>query len=520
VRFFFNNLSSILISLILALLVWIAAVREQNPPREGEYNQSIPIEVISPAPDFIVTDPLPETVRVRLLAPENSWETLTLSKFKASIDLSQLETGFNDVPVAVAVSDPQVEIVDLTPSAVTVNLEALQTITVPVEIEIMDSAPLGYVNRTPIVEPLNVAVTGPASLIDQVDQAASQVFIRNSKETVQVVREVLVRTRDDQPLRGVQVEPSTVAVTVPVEQRFGYKDVSVQVRVQGRVAAGYRVSNITVDPPTLTIVGNPQGLSEIAGLVETAPINLDDATEDIVRVVPLNLPNGVTTVFSDTQANGPGGVRITVAVTPIEDGITLQRPITQQGVDDGYWWRAVPDSVDVFLSGPLTQLQTLRASDVGVIVDLFGLAPGVYKLNPTVFRPDELRVDTILPDTVEVTIGRAIPRPVVQQELFNSYSWTPSPTRVVVNLVGPAEQLLALSPGDVEVIVDLADLEPGLYRVRPIVSLPEGSQLDSIRPETVEITIQPKIQTTITPGITATQTISTQATATPDAKKD
>ena len=76
-QFLKENLSSIFISLALAVLVWVAAVREQNPPREGDYDQSIPIEIVPPADEFTVTNTLPETVQLQLLAPERSWENLT-----------------------------------------------------------------------------------------------------------------------------------------------------------------------------------------------------------------------------------------------------------------------------------------------------------------------------------------------------------------------------------------------------------------------------------------------------------
>jgi hypothetical protein len=65
--------------------------------------------------------------------------------------------------------------------------------------------------------------------------------------------------------------------------------------------------------------------------------------------------------------------------------------------------------VDVILSGPLPRLQSLTIQDVKVIVDLFGLEPGVHKVKPTVVVPEGLRVENVLPDTVEVEISIARP---------------------------------------------------------------------------------------------------------------
>jgi YbbR domain-containing protein len=283
-----------------------------------------------------------------------------------------------------------------------------------VQIEIMDIPPLGYINRIPTADPDTVVVKGPASLVSQVEKATSQIYIRGSKETVERISDVSIRNRDDQVINGLKIFPPKIKVTLPIEQRFGYKDVSVRAVVAGQVAPGYRVSNISVDPPTITIVGNPNVLGSIPGFIETAQIDLNQATESIVRTVPLNLPDGITMVFPDGQNRGPGGVQVTVDIAAIEDGIVLQRSVTQQGIDPAYWWKASPDRADVFLSGPIPQLQTLKASDVEVIIDLFGLEPGVHKVQPTVFLPDDFRVDAILPDTIEVTIGTNLtPTPTV-----------------------------------------------------------------------------------------------------------
>ena len=514
-RYILRNLSTILIALILAFLVWVAAVREQDPPREEDFGQTIQIEITPPAENLVNTISPPKSVELRLLAPESSWKDLSPAKFKAFVDMSDLPAGLADVPVEVDISDDQVRIVDQTPSEVSVNLESVKVISLPVQIQVQDAPPLGYDAQPAQVVPPAVFVSGPGSLVEQAKTATGEALIRNSKSTVQTTSDIAIRDQDGQLIRGLAVEPATVDVTIPVQQRFGYKDVSVRASVDGRVAPGYRISNIEVTPPTVTIVGNPTVLNEIGGLVETASINLDQATEDIVRTVPLNLPNGVTTVGSEEEHNGPEGVQVTVKVTPIEDAITLKRPIQQQGIEEDLWWKASPDAVDVFLSGPLPQLQSLRASDVEVIVDLFGLEPGVHILQPTVFKPDSVSLDAILPDTVEVTVGKSVQRLVTQEGLDDIYSWKASPNLVDMHLSGPTVNNIGAA--DVKAVVDLNGLGPGLHRLTPTVTAPSGTTVDSVTPETVtvDITLRPGVRLTPTPTPTVTDTLDVTATVTP-----
>ena len=137
----FRNIISMLIAIILATLVWVAAINEQNPPREDDYDQNISIEIVPPVDGLITTDKLPETARLRLRAPASSWDDLSPAKFKATLDLSKLPEGFNDVPVVVASSDPQVEIIEKRPQSVSVNLQAEQMISLPVTVQASMSPP-------------------------------------------------------------------------------------------------------------------------------------------------------------------------------------------------------------------------------------------------------------------------------------------------------------------------------------------------------------------------------------------
>jgi YbbR domain-containing protein len=249
-------------------------------------------------------------------------------------------------------------------------------------------------------------------VVDQADKAVGEIFIRNARETIERMLPVQIQDSNDETINLLEVNPPEIQVTLPIEQRFGYKEVAVSATVTGQAAPGYWVSDISVDPPRITIVGNPRVLSSISGAIKTVPVNVKQATEDIVQVVPLTLPDGVTMVMPEGETLGTTGVKVKVEVSAIESGQTIQRPITQQGIAPHYVWTASPQRADVILSGPIPRLQTLQPSDVTVIVDLFGLEPGVHSVQPTVFLPDDLRVEAILPDTIEVTITLATPTPV------------------------------------------------------------------------------------------------------------
>ena len=142
-----QSLTSMALAVILGTMVWFVAVREQNPPIEDNYGANINLEVDNlPAGTTIFGD-VPDRVTLRLRAPQSSWEELTPAKFRAWIDLDGLPPGLHDVPVEIDVSDRSVNVLEMRPSSVNVRLEALVEGQFPVKVEVLDSAPLGYVAR-------------------------------------------------------------------------------------------------------------------------------------------------------------------------------------------------------------------------------------------------------------------------------------------------------------------------------------------------------------------------------------
>lgn len=408
-----QSVSTLIFSVILASMVWFVAVREENPPVEADYAPSIPLEVVGIPPGTVIFGVLPERTTLRLQAPQSSWDELSPTKFRAWIDLENLTPGLHDVPVQVEVSDESVTVVEKRPGTVNIRLEPLAQVQMPVRVEVVDSAPIGYIARTPLATPITATVSGPATIVDQVNEVVAEVYLRGAKDTISRSVDLSARDTNGDELNRVTINPAEVDITIPIVQRFGYRDVSVRVVIVGEVAPGYWINNITVDPPTVTAVGGPTALNNLPGFVETFPVDVSEATDDITERVALNLPAGVSVVQPETGENGnPGGVQVNIEVATVEGGQTVQREVTFRGLDETMWAVALPAQVDVILSGPLPRLHALTLQDVTVIADLFGLGVGVHKVKPTIVSPETLRVQSVLPDTVEVEIGaRASPSP-------------------------------------------------------------------------------------------------------------
>jgi YbbR domain-containing protein len=61
-----------------------------------------------------------------------------------------------------------------------------------------------------------------------------------------------------------------------------------------------------------------------------------------------------------------------------------------------------------------------------------------------------------------------------------------------VQLEGPKEPLQRLTPGDLRLVIDAEDLEPGLYDMVPVLQAPEGMNLRTVNVPSVQVTVLDK----------------------------
>jgi len=62
----------ILLSIIVALAVWILAVTSSDPSETRQYPRSVPIEIIGQSTNLVVTNDLPDSVTINLRAHARS----------------------------------------------------------------------------------------------------------------------------------------------------------------------------------------------------------------------------------------------------------------------------------------------------------------------------------------------------------------------------------------------------------------------------------------------------------------
>jgi len=401
-KWIIRNLGSFLLAFLLALTVWILAVIAADPDETRVYPRSIPLEITGQDPRLIITGDVPHQVNLTLRAPQSIWAQIINSEneVRAVIDLAGRATGQHSVPVQVQIQVSPVRIVDINPEMIELTLEPLASRSLPIDVVVNGQPAIGY-QRGDLEQSLKeVTISGPESLVSQAERAMVDVKIDGARATVTTEATIRILNGEGKVLTGVTASTEKMTVQVPISQQGGYRDIAVKVVVRGQQANGYRLTNISVNPPAITVYsGDPELVAALPGFVETEPLNLNEASQDIELSLGLNLPPGISVVGEQT-------VQVEVGIEALEGSLSLANmPVSVTGLAPGLSAQAAPETVDIILTGPLPLLEKLTANDIRITLDVTDLPVGSHQLAPLVeILITDIEVQSIFPGTVEVVI--------------------------------------------------------------------------------------------------------------------
>ena len=405
IRWLATNLRTFLWAFIMALAVWVAAVSSSDPDEVRAYPNPIPVEIVGQDPSLVITGDVPKQVELTLRAPRSVWDRLLNEEnsVRAVLDLSGLSDGAHTLEIQIQIATRPVRIVSVTPRTATVTLEPLATRTFPIKLALTGQPAIGYQAGDPTLTPKEIIVSGPQSVVDRVTQVRVPLNLAGVRESIEQTVTVQPLDANNQIVAGLGLNPAEVTVDIPISQQGGYRDLAVKVVVTGQVANGYRLANISVFPPVVTVFsGDPALVNSLPGVLETQPLDLENANDELTTRLAINLPDGVSLVGDQT-------VLVRVNVTPIQSSLTLSNKSIQiEGLSNGWYVQVAPRTVDVILSGPLPLLDILSSQEVRVTVDVTGLDVGTHQLAPMVdVLVSNITVESILPGTVEVVLSKS-----------------------------------------------------------------------------------------------------------------
>ena len=392
-----------LTALMLAITVWIIAVTASDPAENRTYPRNVSIEVVGQDTNLVMTSDLPSNVAIVLNTPQTVWEKITSaqSPVHAVLDLSGLQPGTHMVDLQIQVSIRPVKVVSYSPRTISVTLESLSSKIVPLTLDIRGEPAIGYQVEEPVVDVKQITVTGPISQVDRVAEVRATLDINLVYEDISRMINIVALDKNEIVINDVTLTPERVDLNLEINQRYGYRNVIVSVNIEGQVAEGYRLTNISVIPLAVTVYSSdPQIVNGLPGYVQTMPLNLEGMKDDIDVSLLLDLPEGVL-VVGDNRT-----VLVRVSIAAVQSSMPIANiPIEIIGLPENLKAVLAPEMITLLISGPLPILDGIKPEDIRVYLDLTDYVVGTYQLEPVVELPsEEITVDSIQPGLIDIEV--------------------------------------------------------------------------------------------------------------------
>jgi YbbR domain-containing protein len=419
--FVFRNWPLKLAAIVLASLLYAGLIVSASAET---FQGRIPIQLLNQPPDTFVLGDIEDVTSVRYLAIGSDRPQVTAASFTATVDLADVVAvpGAPSVslPVVVQSVDPAIQVIDFAPSRISVRLDPLVTREVPVDVD-LGTVPPGLDVREPVVSQDPVMVSGPDSAVRTVAAALAQV--RLDPSGIDVNETVGLQPVDAQGVvvGGVDVEPSTVRVTIQIGSQLSTKTLPVSPVVTGTPSPSVEITAVEVQPTLVTVEGDADALAGLVA-IDTRPVAVSGATADVEATVGLDLPEGVA-------ALGVDQVRVTITIRPRTGTRTFEAGVLVVNGGPDLAYRPAIDRVLLTVGGTLEALDAVDPAAIAALLDVAGLGPGTTAVTVTARLPAGVSFVAASPPEVTVTVTPvATPAPTVSPAALPSDPPTPPPT--------------------------------------------------------------------------------------------
>lgn len=305
-RFFRTNLTYRIISILLALTLWLWVTMEKNPTMEKVLE--IPLETRNLSQELMVAEQ-PDSITVRVEGPKNVMEDLTSRDVRAFVNLEEVVIGTNLVTVEVLLPSA-VQLVSTNPSKVSITIDQVSEIQLPVELSVRGNPPSGFIRLEPDLNPSQVIIQGPKSLLETISRVFVEVNLEGATESVTERVPIKIRDRSNRLIHDLlRIRPEFVEVYIPVLKEQPSQKFLVRPDIVGQPEAGYRIKRVSVEPQTVEVYGPYHNLADIEYLF-TASVDVSGATANLTQEVEVvTLQEGMSIM--------PEKVKVVVEVEPI-----------------------------------------------------------------------------------------------------------------------------------------------------------------------------------------------------------
>ncbi len=295
----FSNFYLKILSVVIAILLWFFVIGESK----NEMGLDASLEFKGIPQDVTIVNNIPSAIHIRLKGSSTLLRPLTEKKPLFNIDLSQVKMGENvillekkdlkNIPLGV-------EVIDISPVAITVVLDKLIEKRLPVLIKTKGTLPRGFQLAETKIIPSTVLAKGTQSYLRELDSIYTNP-VNLSAIKGQVTKEV---TLAFDPKRVKFIDPLTVKVFISISEERTQRSIKgIRINFINRPPTINRISysnyfvNLLVNSPQNMLVDEIRHSTKV--VVDLAPLATIPQENTATLPIKIDLPEGAKLIWAD-----------------------------------------------------------------------------------------------------------------------------------------------------------------------------------------------------------------------------
>ena len=264
-----NNISLKILSLVIAVVVWLLVVNIDNPVGTKSFVIS-DVQLLNEAyidadGKMCMQDSDQTPIRVTIKAQRKTLDKITASDFQAVADLQQavsLDTDPVMVPITVTCNKLSPGNIEVTPNNLSLHLEDKDTQEFVVNVTTNNTRPdKRYEVGSLSSNPEKIKITGPKSLINKIDKVNASIDVDGATEDVTQETEVKIIDKNGEEFSDTDASYLNISKVYVTARLWKVKtDVKISAEYTGTPDSGYQVESVTTTPNVISIAGSEEDI--------------------------------------------------------------------------------------------------------------------------------------------------------------------------------------------------------------------------------------------------------------------
>jgi YbbR domain-containing protein len=394
-----SNLPQKIISIVFAIILWTYVAGDQNPNIVRTI-RNIPVEIqnesVLKSKNLIRMNTDIQEVSVKIEGRRNDVAAFKPYDIKVVADIGSINaSGKHQIPVKVINIPNNIDIVDISPPYIQVDIEDIVNNQLPVELKLEGRPAENHKVLEAEIVPNEIIVTGPRSLVSKVHTAVVRMDITDAR--YDITRSLPIILYDERE-RQISDDLDLSADFVRVYQKIrAVKTVPVKVNTSGKLPDGLEIVSIVAKPDNVTIAGSDNDISKVTA-IETEPVDLSKVQATSTVKAQLISLDGIDVIEGE-----PVMVDITVKEQDVQEEVAVT-DLVIENLPDGLEINDKPRSITLSVSGPYSLIKKLKPADVKVVVNAEGMSRGRHDVTPTIILPEGIKLIKVEPQPVSVSL--------------------------------------------------------------------------------------------------------------------